>query len=383
MDESVQMKIFVPKEADPTDRRVPLIPDTVKRLVQLGVNITVESGMGLSSGHPDEVYEQAGASASTDRQGSLAAADVVLRLHKPPLEEIGVLRKGCIHISFLDPFNEPALIDEMVARNISAISMELIPRTTLAQKMDALSSQANLAGYVAVVVGAERLNMAMPMMMTPAGTLKPARVFVIGAGVAGLQAIATAKRLGARVEAFDTRPAVEEQVRSLGAKFVKVDLGETGETEGGYAKELTAEQQAKQREAMAKVCAQSDLVITTAQVFGRPAPRIITGEMVATMRPGSVIVDLAVETGGNVEGSVLDQEVDVNGVKIVGLSNIAGRVAVHASQMYSSNLGNLIEAYWDKENGVFNLDLDDEIIQGCLVTHDGTIRNEMVKNARN
>ena len=377
------MQIFVPKETDPSDARVPLVPDTVKKLVQLGANITIESGMGSSSGHSDEAYEQAGATVSTDRQGSLASANAVLRLHKPPLEEIGLLGKGCIHISFLDPFNEPALIDEMVARGISAISMELIPRTTLAQKMDALSSQANLAGYVAVIVGAERLNMAMPMMMTPAGTLKPARVFVIGAGVAGLQAIATAKRLGARVEAFDTRPAVEEQVRSLGAKFVKVDLGETGETEGGYAKELTAEQQAKQREAMAKVCAQSDLVVTTAQVFGRPAPRIITGEMVAAMRPGSVIVDLAVETGGNVEGAELDKEVDVNGVKIVGLSNMAGRVAVHASQMYSSNLGNLIEACWDKENNVFNLDLDDEIVQGCLVTHDGAIRNEMVKNARN
>ena len=383
MGKSVQMQIFVPKETDLSDARVPLIPDTVEKLVQLGVNVVVESDMGLSSGHSDKAYEKAGAAVTPDRQGSLASADIVMRLHKPPIEEIGVLRKGCIHISFLDPFNEPALIDEMVARGISAISMELIPRTALSQKMDALSSQANLGGYVAVIVGAAQLNMAIPMMMTPAGTIKPARVFVIGAGLAGLQAIATAKRLGARVEAFDTRPAVEEQVKSLGAKFVNVDLGETGQTKGGYAKALTAEQQAKQREAMAKVCAQSDLVVTTAKVFGRPAPRIITGEMVAAMRPGSVIVDLAVGTGGNVEGAEADKEVDVNGVKIVGLSNAAGRIAVHASQMYSSNLGNLFEAYWDKEDNVFNLDLDDEIIRGCLVTHNGTIQNEMVKNARN
>jgi NAD(P) transhydrogenase subunit alpha len=220
------------------------------------------------------------------------------------------------------------------------------------------------------------------MMMTPAGTLKPARVFVIGAGVAGLQAIATAKRLGARVDAFDTRPVVEEQVRSLGAKFVKVDLGETGQTKDGYAKELTAEQQAKQRDAMAKVCAQSDVVITTAKLFGRKAPVIITDEMVRGMRPGSVIVDLAADTGGNVEGSVAGEEVDVDGVRVVGLTNLEGRVPLHASQMYSANLGSFIETFWDAESGRFNLDLENEIIDGCLIVHDGEIRNEILKGVR-
>jgi NAD(P) transhydrogenase subunit alpha len=307
---------------------------------------------------------------------------MVLRLRKPPLEEIATLKKGCIHVSFLDPFNEDALVDEFTQCGVTAISMEMIPRTTLAQKMDALSSQANLAGYVAVILGSDRLNKVLPMMMTPAGTIAPSRVFIIGVGVAGLQAIATAKRLGARVEAFDTRPVVEEQVQSLGAKFVKVDLGETGETKDGYAKELTEEQQAMQREGMAKVCAQSDLVITTAQLLGRKAPVIVTKEMVESMKPGSIIIDLAVETGGNVEGSKVDEEVDVNGVTIVGLGNLPGRAAANASQMYSSNLGNLVEHFWDDEEKTFNLNFEDEIIQGCVVTHEGALYNEMIKNAR-
>jgi NAD(P) transhydrogenase subunit alpha len=257
--------------------------------------------------------------------------------------------------------------------------MEMIPRSTIAQKMDALSSQANLAGYVTVILAAERLNKILPMMMTPSGTITPSRVFVIGAGVAGLQAIATAKRLGARVEAFDTRPVVEEQVQSLGAKFIKIDLGETGQTKDGYAKALTPEQIEKQRQGMAKVCANSDIVITTAQLFGRKAPVIITKDMVAQMKPGSVIVDMAVESGGNVEGSKIDEEVKVNGVLIIGLGNLPGRVAVHASQMYSSNLTNLIESYWDGEKKTFNLNLEDETIQGCLITHHGEIVNAAIK----
>jgi NAD(P) transhydrogenase subunit alpha len=307
----------------------------------------------------------------------------VIRLRKPPMEEIALLKKGCIHVSFLDPFNEHALIDELVKCQTTAVSMEMIPRTTLAQKMDALSSQANLAGYVAVILGAERMDKVLPMMMTPSGTIAPSRVFIIGVGVAGLQAIATAKRLGARVDAFDTRPVVEEQVKSLGAKFVKVDLGETGQTKDGYAKELTPEQQEKQREAMAKVCAQSDLVITTAQLFGRKAPVIVTKEMVERMKPGSVIVDLAVETGGNVEGAEVDKEVEVNGVKIIGLGNLPGHVAVNASQMYAANMSNFLETYWKKDEKRLELDWDDEIIQGCVITHDGEIKNEMIKKLRN
>ena len=230
-----------------------------------------------------------------------------------------------------------------------------------------------------VILAVEHLNKIFPMLMTPAGTISPVRVFVIGAGVAGLQAIATAKRLGARVEAFDTRPVVKEQVQSLGAKFVEIDLGETGETEDGYAKALTVEQLEKQRQGMAKVCAQSDVVITTAQLFGRKAPIVLTKDMVAQMKPGSVIVDMAVESGGNVEGSKLDEEVILNGVHISGLGNLPGRVAVHASQMYSANLHNFIEEYWDKEAKMFKLNLEDEIIKGCLVTHQGQIVNEQLK----
>lgn len=376
------MHIFVPREIHPGELRVPLTPENVKRFVDKGAEVTIEAGMGAPSGHADAAYEAAGAKVSADRDSMLNAADMVLRLRKPPLEEVAKLKRGCIHVSFLDPFNERELIDALVAAGVSAISMEMIPRTTRAQKMDALSSQASLAGYVAVILAAERLNQILPMMMTPAGTIKPSRVFIIGAGVAGLQAIATAKRLGARVDAFDTRPVVEEQVASLGAKFVKVDLGETGQTKDGYAKELTPEQQAKQREAMAKVCVQADVVITTAKLFGRKAPVIVTKEMVAQMKPGSVIIDLAADTGGNVEGVEVDKEVEVNGVRIVGLSNLEGRVPVHASQMYSSNLGNLVEEFWDKEAKQFALKLDDEIIKGCLVTHDGAIVSELLKNVR-
>jgi NAD(P) transhydrogenase subunit alpha len=248
--------------------------------------------------------------------------------------------------------------------------------------MDALSSQANLAGYVAVIMAAGKLNRIFPMMTTPSGTIPPARVFVIGAGVAGLQAIATAKRLGAIVEAFDTRPVVEEQVRSLGGRFVKIDIGETGETEQGYAKQLTDEQLAMQREGMAKHLAKSDVAITTAQVFGRKAPLILTADMVARMKPGSVIVDMAVETGGNVEGSVLDQVVDKNGVSIMGFGTLPARVAADASQMYSSNLTHLVTHFWDEESKQFVIDLEDEIVKGSLVTHHGEICNEMFKKER-
>lgn len=376
------MKIFVPKEVHPGETRVPMVPDVVDKLAKKGMSLTLESGVGAKCNFTDEDYEKAGATVSSDRAGLLESADLVIRLGKPPMEEVAKLKKGCIHVSFLDPFNEQALIDEMVKCGTTAVSMEMIPRTTLAQKMDALSSQANLAGYVAVILGAERMDKILPMMMTPAGTIAPSRVFIIGVGVAGLQAIATAKRLGARVDAFDTRPVVEEQVRSLGAKFVKVDLGETGQTKDGYAKELTPEQQDKQREAMAKVCAQSDLVITTAQLFGRKAPVIVTKKMIEAMKPGSVLVDLAVESGGNVEGSEVDKEVEVNGVRIIGLGNLPGRVGVNASQMYAANMGNFLETYWNEEEKQLKLDWDDEIIQGCVITHDGEIRNEMLKKLR-
>jgi len=323
------MFIAIPKEASIKENRIPVLPPEVEKLVKLGATVLVEKGLGQSIQLQDKDYLDVKAEVLSDRQELLGKGDLVLRLRKPEIKEISCLKKGALHISFLDPFFSGNLLRELARCEISAISMELIPRITRAQKMDALSSQANLAGYVSVILAAERLNKIFPMMMTPAGTISPARVFIIGVGVAGLQAIATAKRLGARVEAFDTRPVVEEQVRSLGAKFVKVDLGETGETKDGYAKALTDEQMEKQRQMMAKHCAMADVVITTAQVFGRKAPLIVTKEMVKQMKPGSLLVDLAVESGGNIEGSVLDEEVNIEGVRILGLGNLPGQAAFH------------------------------------------------------
>lgn len=376
------MQIAVPAETHAGEKRVALIPDSVKKLIRDGFEVAIEAGSGQHAGYSDDEYTEAGATIAGDRAALLAAGDIVLRVRKPEAREIAGLKKGAVHISYLDPYNETELIDAMAAANISAISMEMIPRTTRAQKMDALSSQANLAGYVMVLLAANQLDRILPMMMTPAGTLSPAKVFIIGAGVAGLQAIATAKRLGARVSAFDTRPVVAEQVQSLGAKFLEIDLGETGQTKDGYARELTREQLDKQREGMKAAIADSDIVITTAQVFGRPAPRIVTMDMVEAMQPGSVIVDMAVESGGNVEGSKPDEVVDVGGVQIIGVSNLPSRVPRDASQMYSSNLLNLVTEYWNSEEKTFSLDMDDDIIKGCLITHDGAIVNETIKNLR-
>jgi NAD(P) transhydrogenase subunit alpha len=373
------MNVVVPKEVHPGETRVALIPEHIARLVKMGAHITVETGIGQTLNISDEDYAKAGASLEADRSNLFQAADAVLRIRKPTIEEVGLLKEESIYVSLLDPFNEREIIEALKNKSVASISMEMIPRITRAQKMDVLSSQSNLAGYVAVIIAAERLDKIFPMMMTPAGTISPARVFVIGVGIAGLQAIATAKRLGARVDAFDTRPVVEEQVKSLGARFVKVNLGETGQTKDGYAKALTDEQLQKQREQMAKVCAASDVVITATQVFGRKAPLIITADMVKGMSKGSVLVDLAVETGGNVAGSQPDQEVDVNGVRIIGLANLPGEVAVNASQMFSANLFALVDAFWNKEEKRFHLDFEDEIIQGCVITHKGEIVNEMIR----
>ncbi len=374
------MKIAVMKELHPGETRVPLIPPSAEKLVKLGAEVIIESGLGETCRYTDADYTKVGATIGSSREDMLKTADIILRLRKPPMEEIELMRKGAIHVSYLDPFNEVELVDKMTAAGISTISLEMIPRTTIAQKMDVLSSQANLGGYVSVIIGTEQLDKVLPMMTTPAGTIKPSKVFIIGVGVAGLQAIATARRLGARVEAFDTRPVVEEQVKSLGAKFVKVDLGETGQTKDGYAEQLTPEQMELQKQGMAKACASSDIVITTAQLFGRPAPRIVDKAMIAAMAPGSVIIDMAVETGGNVEGSEVDKIVEIEGVKVVGLGNLPGQVALTASQMYSANLTNFVDHFWDKEEKTFNLNLEDEIIQGALITHDGALYSEMYKN---
>jgi proton-translocating NAD(P)+ transhydrogenase subunit alpha len=370
------MKIAVPKETHPGETRTPLIPASAAKLVKLGAQVEVEAGLGIAAGFPDDAYAKAGATIATDRKALISSGDMVLRLRKPPVEEISLLKPNSIHASLLDPFNEKELVQKLAERGVSAISMEFIPRTTRAQKMDVLSSQANLGGYEAVILGARYANKIFPMMTTAAGTILPSKVFIIGVGVAGLQAIATAKRLGAKVTAYDTRPVVEEQVKSLGAQFLKMDLGETGQTKEGYAKALTEEQIQKQREAMKKTCGESDIVITAAQVFGRRAPILVTAAMLDAMKPGSVVVDLAVETGGNVEGVVYDQVTDRNGVKIVGIANLPGRVPLHASQVYAANLESLVSEFWDKENKMFVLKLDDEIIKGCLVTHGGKIVNE-------
>ena len=373
------MRIAIPKETHPGENRVPITPESAKKLCRMGADLVVEAGMGSGSGFTDAEYLEAGATVSADRNALLGSADVLLRLRKPALDEIRLMKRGCIHISYLDPFNERALVTALKDAGVTAISMEMIPRTTRSQKMDALSSQANLAGYVMVLLAASHLPRIFPMMMTPAGTLKPASVFVIGAGVAGLQAIATAKRLGARVTAFDTRPVVAEQVRSLGAKFLEIDLGETGQTAAGYALELTPEQIDKQRQAQKDVIAKSDVVITTAQVFGRKPPVLVTSDMVAGMSPGSVIVDMAADTGGNVEGSVPDQIVTVGGVTIIGKGNLAGEVARHASQMYSSNLFNLVEDNWNQELKQFVVDFKGDILPGCIITHGGEVVNETIK----
>ena len=376
------MQIAVPSEIHANEKRVALIPDSVKKLTHAGLDVMVESGLGVQAGFADSDYIDAGATISNDRAALLGSGGIVLRVQKPTLEEVAQLKKGTLHISYLDPYNETELVDALAAQGVTAISMEMIPRTTRAQKMDALTSQANLAGYAMVLLGASKLNRILPMMMTPAGTLSPARVFVIGAGVAGLQAIATAKRMGAKVEAFDTRSVVAEQVQSVGGKFIEIDLGETGQTKDGYANALTPEQIELQQQGMKDVISKSDIVITTAQLFGRPAPLIVNGDMVAAMKPGSVIVDMAVGTGGNVEGSVVDETVDVNGVSIIGVSNLPSEMATDASQMYSSNLFNLVTEFWNEEEKSFNLNMEDDILQACVITHDGALVNETIKSIR-
>jgi NAD(P) transhydrogenase subunit alpha len=361
------------------ETRVPLTPQTAGRLKDMGFDVRVASGFGRRLHLSDEQYAGAGAAVVSDPAEATASADIVVRLNPPAPADVERMKPGSVLVSFLDPFRNPALVASLSGRGVSSLCMELIPRSTYAQKMDALSSQASLAGYAAVILAADRIDKALPMMSTPAGTIAPARVFVIGVGVAGLQAIATAKRLGARVEAYDTRPVVEEQVQSLGARFVKIDVGETGQTEQGYAKALTPEQLESQRRQMARYCAQSDIIVTTAQVFGRPAPRIVSAEMVAGMRPGTVVVDLAASSGGNVEGTVLDEEVVVNGVRIIGIGNVPGLVARDASQMYASNVANLLDHAFDRDAKTLKLDPQDSVLGSCLLVHEGVVRNDQVR----
>jgi len=377
------MKIGIPAESSIDETRVAIVPETASRLMKLKrAELLVQNGIGINCGYcgfSDDLLKSSGAVLAHSNDEILAESNIILRVQPSSPGEIKKMKAGTVHISYLDPFNNIDLIKEFASAGISTISMEMIPRITRAQKMDALSSQASIAGYTAVIHAAEKLNRIFPMMITAAGTINPPRVFIIGAGVAGLQAIATAKRLGALVYAFDTRPVVEEQVKSVGARFLKIDLGDTGETEGGYARELTTEQLERQQKAMADQCAQSDVVITTARVFGKKAPVIVTEDIINRMKPGSLIIDLAIDSGGNVELSRKDEENIVNGIKIMAPSIIERTVPVHASQMYANNVTALVEEFWDNEKGSFILDPEDEILKKAMITHDGKIVNTMIR----
>ena len=365
-------KIFLCRETAKEETRTALVPNDIKALASMGYEIAVQSGAGAKIGYTDDNYSAAGAKIISSLDEGYKFCDIIVRINKS--DDISGIRENTLHISSFDVFNQRNEIKQYAEAGIKLLSLEMMPRTTLAQKMDIQSSQASLAGYYAVILAASKLPKIFPMMMTPSGTIKPARVFIIGVGVAGLQAIATAKRLGARVEAFDTRPVVEEQVKSLGAKFVKIDLGETGQTGQGYAKELTPEQIELQRKGQAIACAHSDVVITTAKVFGRKAPVLLTKDMTAQMKSGSIIIDMAVKTGGNVEGSDPEKEVILdNGVKIIGGDSLERFIPKDASNMFSGNIFALLEHFWDAEKKTFRLDTEDEILRGCLITSDKKI----------
>jgi NAD(P) transhydrogenase subunit alpha len=365
------MRVAIPRETDAAEPRVAATPETVKKMQALGADVAVEPGAGLKSGVLDADYEAAGAIMTAD---AVADADVVLKVRRPESAELAVYKRGALVIAIMDPFGNEAALEALAKAGVTAFAMELMPRVTRAQVMDVLSSQANLAGYRAVIDGAAEYGRAFPMMMTAAGTVPAARVFVMGAGVAGLQAIATARRLGAVVTATDVRPAAKEQVESLGAKFVAVEDEEfkQAETAGGYAKEMSKDYQAKQAALVAEHIKKQDIVITTALIPGRPAPRLISRAMVESMRAGSVIVDLAVERGGNVEEAKADETAQVNGVKIVGYSSVS-RLAASASSLYARNLYSFLEILIDKKAKELAVNWDDELVKATVLTRDGAV----------
>ena len=366
------MKVAVAAETDPGEPRVAATPETVKRLIGLGAEVAVEPGAGVKSGVLDADYAAAGATVTRD---TLNGADIVLKVRRPNASELARLKKGAIVAAIMDPYGNDEALRAMAGAGVIAFAMELLPRITRAQTMDVLSSQANLAGYRAVIDAAAEFGRALPMMMTAAGTVPAAKAFVMGAGVAGLQAIATARRLGAIVTATDVRPAAKEQVESLGAKFIAVEDEEfkAAETAAGYAKEMSKEYQAKQAALVADHIKKQDIVITTALIPGRPAPRLVSKEMVASMRPGSVVVDLAVERGGNVEGVRADEVADVGGVKIVGYRNVPGRLAATASGLYARNLYAFLEILIDKKTKALAVNWDDDIVKATALTRDGAV----------
>ncbi len=369
------MKIAVPAEADRSETRVAATPETVKKFINVGATVVVQAGAGAGSRIPDEDFAAAGATIAKTAAETLKDADIVLKVRRPEAAELKPYKAGMLVVGIMDPYGHEAAIKALAEAGVVAFAMELMPRITRAQSMDVLSSQANLAGYQAVIDAAGQYGRALPMMMTAAGTVPAARVFVMGAGVAGLQAIATARRMGAVVTATDVRPAAKEQVESLGAKFVAVEDEEfkQAETAAGYAKPMSAEYQAKQAALVAEHIKKQDIVITTALIPGRPAPRLVTREMVASMRPGSVIVDLAVERGGNVEGAKPDEVATVGEVAIVGYLNSAGRIAASASALYARNLYAFVETLIDKEKKAIAVKWDDELVKATDLTRDGKI----------
>lgn len=369
------MRIAVPAETDPNEPRVAATPETVKKLIGLGATVAVESGAGVRAGFPDRDFEAAGATVARGAADVLRDADLVLKVRRPNPDEIAGTKRGALVVAIMDPYGQDEALRAMAAAGLTSFSMELMPRITRAQVMDVLSSQANLAGYRAVIDAAEQYGRALPMMMTAAGTVPAARIFIMGVGVAGLQAIATARRLGAIVTATDVRPATKEQVESLGAKFVAVEDDEfkQAETAGGYAKEMSEAYKTKQAALVTSHIAKQDIVITTALIPGRPAPRLVTTAMVESMRPGSIVFDLAVERGGNCELAKAGAVVEHGGVKVVGYLNVPGRLAATASSLYARNLFAFVETLVDKERKSLTVDPDDELVKATCLTREGAV----------
>ena len=375
------MKVAVVAESDAGEPRVAATPETVKKIIGLGAEVAVEPGAGIKSGVLDADYIAAGASVAPDARTALEGADIVLKVRGPKGAETALLKKGAVVAALLAPHSEKDSIQGLASQGVTAFAMELLPRISRAQAMDVLSSQANLAGYKAVIDAAAQFGRAMPMMMTAAGTIAPARVLVMGVGVAGLQAIATAKRLGAIVSATDVRPATKEQVESLGGTFVAVmdEEFKNAQTAGGYAKEMSPEYQAKQAALIAETIKKQDIIITTALIPGRKAPVLVSEEMIKTMKPGSVIVDLAAEAGGNTPLTKANEVIEIHGVTIMGYTNLPGRLAVDSSSLYSRNLFNFISLIVDKKTGQLAIDWNDEIIKGSALTRDGDVIHPVAK----
>ncbi len=373
------MRIVVPRETAPGEQRVALVPESCRKLIQAGYETATEAGAGAAAGYPDAAYREAGAAVDPDRAALVASADLMLKVGPPARDEVGWLRPGAIYLGSLMPLRNTAAVRALAERRVTAFATDAIPRTTRAQAMDTLSSMANIAGYKGVLLAAAELNKYFPMLMTAAGMVPPAKVFVIGAGVAGLQAIATARRLGANVTATDVRPEVKEQIESVGARYVGIELGESAAAGGGYARELSEEDQARQREILAAQCAQSDVVITTALIGGVFAPRLIPAEIVRSMRPGAVIVDLAADGGGNCALSRPGETVLENGVTILAPLNLPATMPLHASLLFSRNLTAFLLAF--TRDRAFQLDLNDDIQQGALITHEGEVRHARTRDA--